>query len=226
VSHLAVARAGAIGLAIAAMSLTRVTLADQLPADSPTAATTTATTTSPPTETPLQVRPSKPLALETSDHGPGVAWKVLAVALIAAAGFFVWQRRSGRPGDKRDLTLQILRRTSVGVRSELVVVEVEGQRLLLGVTPHSIQSLLILPEESSAMEEELALGAELPPVPAAAAPRSNGPVGVGYGSTLARLESRLEHADVASARRGRPAPEDEAPVEQQARGLLALRARP
>jgi flagellar protein FliO/FliZ len=63
-----------------------------------------------------------------------------------------------------------MRRLSVGARSELMVVEMNGQRLLLGVTPSSIQNLYILPSsddvEAAADEPDRAVSRPLPPEPA------------------------------------------------------------
>jgi flagellar biogenesis protein FliO len=47
---------------------------------------------------------------------------------------------------------------SLGLRNELLLVEVEGQRILLGMTPHTIQNLYIAPIAESgeaAIEERL-----------------------------------------------------------------------
>ena len=54
-------------------------------------------------------------------------------------------------------SLQVLKKLSVGVRSELLVVDVDGQRLLLGVTPSTITTLASIPEvelEGAAAEAE------------------------------------------------------------------------
>jgi flagellar biogenesis protein FliO len=54
--------------------------------------------------------------------------------------------------------LRVLKRMSLGLRNELLLVEVEGQRLLLGMTPHTIQNLYIAPITEStetAAEERL-----------------------------------------------------------------------
>ena len=69
--------------------------------------------------------------------------------MILGATVVYFRRRAGTKGT-RDTGLTIVRRTTVGLRSELLVVSVEGQRLLLGVTPHSIQSIAILDAESAA----------------------------------------------------------------------------
>ncbi len=52
--------------------------------------------------------------------------------------------RSATPQIGSDMA--VLRRTSLGMRSELLLVEIEGQRLLLGVTPHGSQTLYVLPD--------------------------------------------------------------------------------
>ena len=47
--------------------------------------------------------------------------------------------------------LTIVSRTSIGVRSELLIVNVDGQRLLIGVTAGSIQRLATLPDPLDAV---------------------------------------------------------------------------
>lgn len=94
---------------------------------------------------PLDLRQQKPLVLADESTNASIGWKLGAVLLIG--GLCAWAaktRPARRPGGDVP-SLRILGRTSIGVRSELVVVEVDGQRLLLGVTPSTIQNLYIAP---------------------------------------------------------------------------------
>jgi flagellar biogenesis protein FliO len=130
---------GVTGLALFATGLTGTASADPTP-------TPVEVLDAPTTQTPLQVRPSKPLALESSPKGASVGWKLLGMVLVAGAGFWLWKRRPSRPSPLVVPELAILRRTRLGVRSELVLVDLDGQRILLGVTPHSVQNLYIVPD--------------------------------------------------------------------------------
>jgi len=96
--------------------------------------------------TPLGVRPAaKPLALASENSGLGLGAKLLAVLGIgAAAALYLRKKRGAKPGAKAPAKIDILARTGLGVRSQLVVVEVEGTRLLIGMTPNAIQTLAVL----------------------------------------------------------------------------------
>ena len=158
--------------------------------------------------TPLALRPTKPLELAPQPHQESIGWKVAAVvALLGGAAVFWHKRGKTKAIDPGQLT--IVRRTSVGLRSELLVVNVEGQRLLIGVTPQSIQSLAILDADET-------LAAEAPSVAT---------------SVSARVDAVLDAAQQARPVRSRGAsrvsPLKEADDEElgQARGLLGLRRR-
>ena len=71
--------------------------------------------------------------------------------LLGAIGVWGWKQRSKAVPAGETPELRILRRTSIGVRSELLVVEMGGQRLLLGVTPNTIQNLYIASFAEDAM---------------------------------------------------------------------------
>lgn len=104
---------------------------------------------------PLGLRPSKPLELAREPEHLTLGWKLVGVLVILGATVVYFRRRAGAKGP-RDLGLTIVRRTTIGLRSELLVVNVEGQRLLLGVTPHSIQSIAVLDSEAPAAPPALA----------------------------------------------------------------------
>ena len=184
-------------LAVGASLVTGTAFADAEPEAAPPSA-----------ETKLALRPSTPLALETPPSGTGAAWKLAAFAVIATAGLWVWKQRSRKvPGDELP-QVQILRRTTIGVRSELVLVELEGQRVLIGVTPSSMQTLYLLPETPA---EELA------------------PVSMGSDMGRDRIADLLERRIPARQVVREPSPavavEDDNDCEGQAVGLRALGAR-
>jgi flagellar biogenesis protein FliO len=198
-------------MAVLVTSLARVAVAQSTPASTPEVAPSASV------QTPLSVRPARPLSLDAPSGGTSLVWKLMALAVVAGAGFVAWQRRARRPAP-RDLELRIVRRASLGAKSELVVVLVEGQRLLLGVTANAIQSLLILPDED-ARDEAVA------PVPAEA-PSRDLESQVRGREELDRPRDREPAVARAVARpMARPFDDDE-PFEEQARGLMALRARP
>ena len=122
-----------------------------VPASPPAVATPPAA----PASTPLSLIPSRPLSLASDAPSSNLGWKLGAMGILAAAGFWAYSKKkngaAGRVASTPVPQMRILRRTSVGVRSELLLVDLEGQRILLGVTPSNIQSLLIVPD--SAMSE-------------------------------------------------------------------------
>lgn len=128
-----------IVLALSASALARSALAQ--PVESPAGELRT--------ETPLQVRAAQPLTLAPAPARPHFTWVLIALAGAAGAGAWVWKKRGVRPIDVSVPELRILRRTSAGFRCELLLVELQGQRMLLGVTAHAIQNLYIVPEGSS-----------------------------------------------------------------------------
>jgi flagellar biogenesis protein FliO len=112
------------------------------------------------------VRPTKPLELLEENPHTSVGWKLGALVIIGGLCAWVWKTRTAVKEPTDVPSLRILRRTSIGVRSELLVVEMDGQRLLLGVTPSTIQNLYIAPFTDDA--EVLARG----PVETVPPPRS------------------------------------------------------
>ncbi|HEY4014503.1 MAG TPA: flagellar biosynthetic protein FliO [Polyangiaceae bacterium] len=165
--------------------------------------------------TPLLVRP-KPIALAPESSDSGLGWKIVAfMAIVGGAAYYM--RKRVRPSVLADDgRLTIVRRTSIGIRSELLVVNVEGQRLLIGVTPNSIQSLAILdadgPEPARAADDDLPAGS------------GSTTVGERFAAMLQAADARPPAAS-ASARTEAALAEDEATMAGQARGLLALRRR-
>lgn len=105
-------------------------------------------------ELPLALRPPTPLALAPQSEPIPWAYKFLFGAAIAAAGAIVWKkRRSLATKQATGTAVRVLGKTSMGLRGELALVEVGGMRLLVGVTPSSMQTLAVLPDEFSEAAE-------------------------------------------------------------------------
>lgn len=189
----------AMAVALAATVLTsRASAQADPPRDTPSATSETAT--------PLALRSPKPLELAPEPTHSGLGWKVVAVmAILGGAAFYLHKRVGPRRLDDGQLT--IMRRTAIGIRSELLVVNVEGQRLLLGVTPNSIQSLAVL--DGDADQSVDASAGETSAQDQAVEQR--------FAALLKSTETR------AVAPRPDPLPRVEDEVAGQARGLLSLR---
>lgn len=103
--------------------------------------------------TALPVRKEKPLTLAQESSGTSATFKLASLALIVAGAFYVAKKRGLKlPRQAVQKPMKVTARTSLGVRSELVVVEVDGQRLVLGVTPSNI-SLVTTLEANEPAEE-------------------------------------------------------------------------
>lgn len=63
----------------------------------------------------------------------------VVVAMIYALAWFL--KRFGNQGTMAGNPIKVLNSTSMGTREKLVLAEVNGQQLLLGVTAHSINTL-------------------------------------------------------------------------------------
>jgi flagellar biogenesis protein FliO len=131
----------AIALTLAATALTPGARADEPPVPVPSS--------TPEPATPLALRSNKLELVREPEHA-STGWKLVAGLVVIGAAVVYFRKRRGAKGTK-DTQLTIVRRTTVGLRSELLVVNVEGQRFLLGVTPHSIQSIAILDGEAPAL---------------------------------------------------------------------------
>ncbi len=215
------ARSLAIAVALSATLLTQVARAQSdVPRDtsSPTADSAT----------PLALRPSKALELSREPQQPGMGWKVVAVvAILGGAAFYVRKRALPKRADDRGLT--IVRRAPIGLRSELLVVNVEGQRLLIGVTPHSIRNLAVLEGEDAAATVPgeatdtgpATLGDRFAAMLKAAEPRdgAHGPRRSDSSQDAAR------QAPPEGLRADLPEAAREAALAGQARGLVGLRRR-
>jgi len=96
----------------------------------------------------LALRPTTPLTLASEPASTPWIYKLAFAAAILAAGVIVWKRRRTR-GAKRGASavVRILGKTAMGLRGELALVEVGGMRMLVGITPSSMQTLAILPDQ-------------------------------------------------------------------------------
>lgn len=101
---------------------------------------------------PLPVKHDKPLVTAPPPEGLGLGTKLGLCALVGGAAFWLVRSRLAARGERNGASKQgdkprVLSRTAIGLRHEVVVIEVEGQRFLLGVAPGSIASLGLLPDE-------------------------------------------------------------------------------
>lgn len=108
-------------------------------------------------EGPLGTRPTpKALQLAPESSGTPFGYKLIAGLVLAAGAFFWIKKRKGNllGGTKASDAKKaiVVTRTSVGVRSDLLVVEVDGTRLLVGMTPNAIQTLAVLATPPDAEE--------------------------------------------------------------------------
>jgi len=79
--------------------------------------------------------------------------KLLLAAMVGGAGWLAWQRRQWLGERMRNFNrtscVRVLGRTSMGMRAEVALIEVGGMRLVVGVTPATIQTLAVLPEDAT-----------------------------------------------------------------------------
>jgi flagellar biogenesis protein FliO len=99
----------------------------------------------------------------------GTPWRavlVLAIVLGAGAYAYMWKRRRLSSSlTSRGARLRVLDSARVGPRAHLVLADVGGRTLLLGVTDRSIRRIAFVPQEKEAPTTD---AAEAPVVPAAA----------------------------------------------------------
>lgn len=193
--------------------------------------------------TPLSVRPSRPIELapEPPRTRYGAVFVILALAL--GGGLFWYRRKAGPRVTAPRRTITVSARKALGMRSELLVVEIDGHGLLLGVTPGAIQRLAVLPsleaEEPAPAEAEAAVedeadadevepGFKVPVVPERRAPRTT--------EREARPTTSLPHVPATTTPKLGPAPaappvtratrslKGDLAIEEQVRGLLRRRA--
>jgi flagellar biogenesis protein FliO len=209
------------------------------PATSASAAPATAPAPASSSELPL--RAPQPLTLAPEPSGTSWGYKLLFVAAIAVAGFLAYRKRRARAAEDRRTAVKVIGKTSMGLRGELALVEVGGMRLLVGVTPSSMQTLAVLPDDVDVASEP---GATTDERPAEPAPRVRSLLAELEGAvsrtssktppaafSASRYEKARKHADEDDAPESAPQPPRErrrpareGGIEGQARGIaLALR---
>jgi flagellar protein FliO/FliZ len=146
--------------------------------------------------TPLQLRHDSPSVSSPSDAPIGAGWKLGGLAAVVA-GVAVWmrRRRAAQPS-KAVSEVRVVARTAISGRSELLVVDVGGQHVLLGVTPTSIRHLVDL-ELDRAEPVEQPRVIEAPPA----------------NDVRTRFDALIDRAQTAL------------PIEAQAKNLLVLKRR-
>lgn len=200
-----------------------------------------APTPPPSAATPLQVRSSKPLQMAPQNQSTPIGYKLAAGGAVLAAAV-IWARKKkgalSKSKAKKRSAIDILGRASIGVRNELLVIDVEGTRLLVGMTPGSMQTLAVLQtpegvvgEESPFMGEEAYMEDALPSA-VAVAPAMRSPIVEEVEELSDRVRSLLEArrkkeqsaarpVTAPTARRGQPTQiKPRASVPGQAKGLL------
>ena len=88
----------------------------------------------------------------TAGPATAVLWQVGALAIVIAAVFaFAWlSRRITRTTVRGGAPLRVVGGASVGTRERVVVVEIGGTWLVVGVAPGRIQALHTMPKMDSA----------------------------------------------------------------------------
>lgn len=107
-----------------------------------------------PAATPLTLKSDPAAASPRSSSDLGLVTKIGACALIlgAAAWVFIRRRSATKTDPAAKGALSLVSRLPLGARLEVCVVEVEGQRLVLGVTPQSISTLSVTGLDSALMD--------------------------------------------------------------------------
>lgn len=103
-------------------------------------------------------RAATPLQLAAPESAPAsnTGWKLLVCGMLIAAGvYFVRKRQQLLPGvGPQDWRLVVHRRTAVGSKGELLLVEAAGQHLLVGVTSNGIQTLAVLQDSATVIDAD------------------------------------------------------------------------
>lgn len=104
---------------------------------------------------PLALRPQKPLTLQSESKSSGLKWSLLLIPLM---GVGLWAKKKGLLPKRPELPtgeLHVVQRTSLSGKASLVVVEIGGETLLLGVTAHTVSLLTSLGAEPPVDERAL-----------------------------------------------------------------------
>jgi len=154
---------------------------------------------------------------------PGGGWKILAGFGGLGLALFLWKRRAPASTLSLGCEIQVVNRTSIGGKCELIVVDVGGQRMLLGATSGSVQYLAAIdgPEAPAAGAADKTAGFESMFAAARSRTREK-------GAEARPREMAAERPRDASRSPLNPQPRSEAPArrssapEGQVAGLLAL----
>ena len=140
-------------LAVAAVSAFSVALAAAPALAEPNPPTSPALV---PSAAALGLRSSKPLSLAPKEETPSYFKGLLAAVVLAGGAYVVIRKRRGTPlrpsVERRGISVR--HRVALGHKNELLVVETSGVKLLLGVTPGSIQTLATLDTDAEATSAE------------------------------------------------------------------------
>ncbi|MBX3186747.1 MAG: flagellar biosynthetic protein FliO [Labilithrix sp.] len=170
-----------------------------------------------PAPAPLALRPGKPVTFSSEPTSTPWFYKVAFATLLGAAGFVAWRkrRRDGKAVAK-PATVRVVGRTAMGLRGELAVVEVGGMRLLVGVTPSSMQTLAILDGHDDAVDapSEATAPQEIARQEPAARTKTASEIG-------ARARALFGGLDLGPAASAPPAPAAPAPARSSARAAFA-----
>lgn len=101
----------------------------------------------------LPMRDSKPLTLAQPPASTSWPYKLAFGALIVVGGVVAWKKKRGggaigKPA-AREATLRVAARAPLGMRAEVAVIEVDGMRVLVGVTGTNVQALAVLPDDDA-----------------------------------------------------------------------------
>lgn len=132
----------------------------------PAAATAAAPEAPIPAPARLPLRQAEPIA----KGEPPSPWGVRFAALACVVGLGAWLMHNRKKGPRPKSELKLSSRLPIGVRSEIVVVEVGQQTLLLGVTPNAINTLHVLEPSARRQREPARQRDEIKPVSGAIGP--------------------------------------------------------
>lgn len=90
-----------------------------------------------------------------SESANSVARSGLTFLAVLLFGFGVWRKIEQRRNPQKISPIQVLSRTPVGPRAVLLIVEVEGKRLLLSQTPDQLSLVTELKGENGSFQELL-----------------------------------------------------------------------
>lgn len=122
---------------------------------------------------------------------------LLSLAVVLGAIWYAHRRltKSGRLMPRAAKAVTVVTKQSIGAKASVVVMDVDGQRFLLGVTEHSVTVLNTSETPSTEPVPEITARPSLPtPIAGVSTTRSNG--GVAFARVLSELQA--EPADHAS----------------------------